>query len=75
MKKENKVMIKTMQARLQARMHYKHPEQAFNILLICYAKHRGFSSNWAHDQRKTGRMSRAKARDFAEYVGYPIDQN
>jgi hypothetical protein len=74
MKKEKRVYLIDMQNRLQKRMNYRHPQAAFDTLLRCYALHKKHYTGWAGVQRRKGWMTPDKAREFAKYCGYPIDQ-
>ncbi len=75
MKAENRVYLVDMQRRLQAIMNYDHPLSAFRTLVLCFGKHKRHKTGWAGSIFRQGWMSPVKAREFALYVGYPIDRN
>ena len=75
MREENRVLLADMLKRLQARMNYKKPKDAFNTLLICFGKKKRHKTGWAGVIKRKGWMSPYIAHEFANYVGYPIDQN
>ena len=75
MNEENRVYLADMQQRLQARMNYKDPKSAFNTMLLCFGHYKKHKTGWAGQIRRQGWMSPYVAREFAKYVGYPIDQN
>ena len=75
MREENKVFLCDMQQRLQARMHYDNPQNAFHTLLICFGHFKKHKTGWAGCIVRQGWMSLYIAREFAKYVGYPIDKN
>ena len=75
MKEENRIYLADMQQRLQARMHYDHPHDAFHTLLLCFGKYRKHKSGWAGSLLRQGWTTPYIAREFAKYVGYPIDKN
>ena len=75
MRTENKVFLADMLKRLQARMNYEKPKDAFNTLLICFGKKKRHKTGWAGQIKRKGWMSPYIAHEFANYVGYPIDQN
>ena len=75
MKSENRIYLSDMLQRLQARMNYKDPQYAFHTLLICFGHFKKHKTGWAGNIMRQGSMSPYMARDFAKYVGYPIDQN
>ena len=70
MEKTQKIPLETVLARLQARMNYKHPEFAFEVLLYGWCKNRKHSKNWLSDVKRRGWISLPMARDFAHYCGY-----
>ena len=73
MSKKNKgVSLELLRERLQARMHYEDPEEAFDALLFGFSRFKKYSSGWKSDVKAAGCMSTKLARDFAIYVGYPI---
>lgn len=74
MKEEKKIPLDSLRDNLQARMHYKNPDYALKVLLICFARKRKYFSGWAGSVKKKGWMSPYVARQFAEYCGYPIDR-
>ena len=69
------VMLADMKTRLQARMNYDDPDSAFDSLLFGFGKFMKFSISWKYNILQNGYMSMALAHQFANYVGYPIDQN
>ena len=73
MRNEKRIKVAEMQRRLQARMNYKNPERAMNILLLGFQKARKYIG-WAMNARRNG-MIPSVAHEFAEYVGYPIDRD
>lgn len=75
MKEEYRVYLSDMQQRLQARMHYDDPQYAFHTLLLCFAKYKKHKTGWAGYILRQGWVSTYIAREFAKYVGYPIDKN
>ena len=75
MKEENRVFLCDMQQRLQARMHYNDPQYAFYTLLLCFGHFKKHKTGWAGYIVRQGWMSPYLAREFANYVGYPIDKN
>ena len=75
MKETNRIELFDMKARLQSHMHYEKPDEAFDALLLGFEKHTKRYSGFARDARKRGYLPRATAHEFAEYCGYPIDQN
>ena len=72
--KERKITLSDMLNRLQERMNYEEPEEAFDTLLYSWNKHRGASSASLASIKQRGTMSTTLARSFAEYCGYPIDR-
>ncbi len=72
---KNKIYLSDMLQRLQARMNYKDPQYAFHTLLICFGHFKKHKTGWAGYLMRQGWMSPYMAREFAKYVGYPIDQN
>ena len=75
MNEENRVYLADMQQRLQTRMNYKDPKSAFNTMLLCFGHYKKHKTGWAGQIRRQGWISHYIAREFANYVGYPIDQN
>ena len=75
MKSENRIYLSDMLQRLQTRMNYKDPQYAFNVLLICFGHFKKHKIGWASHIRRQGWTTPYIAREFAKYVGYPIDQN
>ena len=75
MKSENRIYLSDMLQRLQARMNYKDPQYAFHTLLLCFGHFKKHKTGWAAYIMRQGSMSPYMAREFAKYVGYPIDQN
>jgi hypothetical protein len=72
MKQQQKITLDRLRDRLQARMHYRHPDFAFEVLLYGWCKHRRHSTNWLCDVRRRGWLTLASARDFADYCGYML---
>ena len=72
---ENRIYLSDMLQRLQARMNYKDPQYAFHTLLLCFGHFKKHKTGWAGYLMRQGWMSPYMAREFAKYVGYPIDQN
>ena len=72
---KNKIYLSDMLQRLQARMNYKDPQYAFHTLLLCFGHFKKHKTGWAGYLMRQGWMSPYMAREFAKYVGYPIDQN
>ena len=73
MSKKNKgVSLDLLRERLQARMQYEDPDEAFDALLFGFAHFKKYSYGWKHDVKVAGCMSAKLASDFAIYVGYPI---
>ncbi|MBR4705874.1 MAG: hypothetical protein IKP02_09845 [Paludibacteraceae bacterium] len=72
---KNRIYLSDMLQRLQARMNYKDPQYAFHTLLICFGHFKKHKTGWAGYIMRQGWMSPYMAREFAKYVGYPIDQN
>ena len=74
-KGQKKVYIElaVIRDRLQARMQYKNPDNAFKVLMICFEKAKKYPG-WARNVRRRGFSTRA-AKEFAEYVGYPIHES
>ena len=72
---KNRIYLSDMLQRLQARMNYKDPQYAFHTLLICFGHFKKHKTGWAGNIMRQGWMSPYMAREFAKYVGYPIDQN
>ena len=75
MKEQNRVYLADMLQRLQARMNYRDPQYAFGTLLLCFGHYKKHKIGWSGVIRRQGWMSHYIAREFAKYVGYPIDQN
>ena len=75
MKEENRIYLSDMQQRLQARMNYKDPQSAFRTLLLCFGKYKRHKTGWAGHIIRQGWTTPYIAREFAKYVGYPIDRN
>ena len=75
MKVNSRIYLSDMLQRLQARMNYKDPQYAFHTLLICFGHSKKHKTGWAGYLMRQGWMSPYMAREFAKYVGYPIDQN
>jgi len=65
-----KISMNYIQARLQSRMNYEHPDFAFEVLLYGWCKYRKHNKNWLSDVKRRGWLSLAMARDFAAYCGY-----
>ena len=72
---KNRIYLSDMLQRLQARMNYKDPQYAFHTLLLCFGHFKKHKTGWAGNIMRQGWMSPYMAREFAKYVGYPIDQN
>ena len=72
---KNRIYLSDMLQRLQARMNYKDPQYAFHTLLICFGHFKKHKTGWAGYIMRQGWMSPYMAREFAKYVGYPIEQN
>ena len=73
MSKKNKgVSLDLLRKRLQARMHYEDPDEAFDALLFGFSRFKKYSYGWRYDVKAAGYMSAKLASDFAIYVGYPI---
>lgn len=72
---KNRIYLSDMLQRLQARMNYKDPQYAFHTLLLCFGHFKKHKTGWAGYIMRQGWMSPYMAREFAKYVGYPIDQN
>jgi hypothetical protein len=70
MRQEEKIGLAYMRERLQNRMHYSHPEFAFDVLMYGWCKQKRHSTNWLSDVRRRGWLSLSMARDFADYCGY-----
>ena len=75
MLEKNKIYLADMQQRLQARMHYDHPKSAFHTLLLCFGRFKKHKTGWAGYLLRQGWTTPYIAREFANYVGYPIDKN
>ena len=73
MRDNQKIALNEMRNRLQARLHYAHPESAFDALLYGYERH-SKRIGWARNVRYKGWLSPQIAREFAQYCGYPIDK-
>ena len=68
--KNERIPLDYVRDRLQARMNYRDPQMAFNVLLYGWAKKRKHTTNWLSDVKRRGWMTLAMARDFAHYCGY-----
>ena len=75
MKEKNKIPLSVLRDRLQARMHYDHPDKVFQDLLICFGHYEKHKTGWAGYIRRQGYLSVYLAHKFALYVGYPIDKS
>ena len=69
-----KVYLADMRKRLQAIMNYDQADKAFEALLFGWNKHRGASGACLDSLKRRGCMSTRLAKEFADYVGYPIDE-
>ena len=65
-----KVALTYILERLQSRMHYAHPEFAFDVLLYGWCRYRKHNKNWLSNVKHRGWMTLDMARDFAHYCGY-----
>lgn len=72
MRKEEKIELSTVLARLQARMNYRHPDFAMDVLLYGWCKKKHHHTNWLSDVKRRGWLSLSLARDFADYCGYML---
>jgi site-specific recombinase len=70
MKNEQKIQLSFLKERLQARMSYRYPDFAFDVLLYGWCKHRKHTTNWLSDVKRRGWITLTMARDFANYCGY-----
>jgi len=75
MKEKNRVYLSDMRKRLQARMNYDDPQNAFHTLLLGFAKFKQHKTGWAGNIMRQGWTTPYIAHEFAKYVGYPIDKN
>ena len=75
MREESKVFLSDMLRNLQKRMNYDNPQSAFEVLLIGFGHYKKHKTGWAGYIRRQGWMSPYMAREFANYIGYPIDKN
>ena len=66
------IALSVIRDRLQARMNYKNPDNALKVLMICFEKARKYPG-WARNIRRRG-FTYKNAKEFAEYVGYPIHE-
>jgi hypothetical protein len=69
---EKRIELQKLCERLQSRMHYVHPELAFDALLYGWCKKRGHTKNWLSDVKRRGWLRLSMARDFADYCGYML---
>lgn len=75
MNKKNKIPLTQLQQRLQAQMHYRHPERAFRILLYCWIAHPKYFSPMSYtiSQRKrlTGLawLTKQEVLSLERYIG------
>ena len=72
MKETNKIPLTTLRDRLQARMHYANPKDAFNVLLYGWAKKNRHGIQWLSAVKKRNWLSAYMVRDFENYCGYKI---
>ena len=70
MKQKQRIDLDYLRDRLQSRMHYRHPDFAFEVLLYGWCKKRKHSTNWLSDVKRRGWLTLSSARDFADYCGY-----
>ena len=75
MKEENRIQLADMRNRLQERMNYPHPNDAFRVLMIGFAHYKNYSTGWVGSQFKRGSLHPSVAAEFAKYVGYPSHRN
>jgi len=68
-KEEKRVALEEVKRRLQARMNYRNPDFALDVLLYGWCKKRGHTKNWLSDMKRRGWLSLEMARDFASYCG------
>ena len=70
MKQIRKIPLTVLRDRLHARMNYRNPDFAFEVLLYGWCKHRRHNKNWLSNVKHRGWMTLPMARDFASYCGY-----
>lgn len=70
MKQWQRIELTYIRDRLQARMRYRYPDFAFEVLLYGWCKYRKHNKNWLSDVKRRGWLSLEMARDFAHYCGY-----
>jgi hypothetical protein len=68
----NKVQLEDMKKNLQAQLHYKNPDYAFDILLYGWAKKTKRAANWLSLIKKRGWVSLNMALEIQHYCGYKI---
>ena len=67
---KKRIELTYVRDRLQARMNYRNPDIAFNVLLYGWCKKRHHNKNWLSNMKRRGWMTLDMARDFAHYCGY-----
>ena len=65
-----KILLSQIRERLQARMNYRHPAFAFDVLLYGWCRKSRHHKNWLSNVKRRGWLSLEMARDFAHYCGY-----